>query len=129
MHSPFSRRPQSPQSLYNHCFQFLLGITIVAREIEDNCYAKFFLCVCGGGGGWNNDKSHLPVKVHSIEPAVLSYANDCGLRKMLLGNVVAKAVWDVTKHFTSFCPITKVPKTKPLKTLMFRILLTEWKVS
>ena len=61
-----------------------------------------------GGGGWNNDKSHLPVKVHSIEPAVLSNANDCGLhsiepavlsnandcglRKMLLGNVVAKAV-------------------------------------
>ena len=40
----------------------------------------------------NNDKSHLPVKVYSIEPAVLSSAKDCGLRKMLLGNVVAKAV-------------------------------------
>ena len=39
-----------------------------------------------------HNKSHLPVKVHSIEPAVLSNANDCGLRKMLLGNVVVKAV-------------------------------------
>ena len=46
----------------------------------------------GGGGGVKHNKSHLPVKVHSIEPAVLSNANDCGLRKMLLGNVVVKAV-------------------------------------
>ena len=28
-----------------HCFQFLLGITVVPSEIEDNDYAKF-----GGGG-------------------------------------------------------------------------------
>ena len=27
-----------------HCFQFLLGITVVPSEIEDNDYAKF-----GGG--------------------------------------------------------------------------------
>ena len=28
--------------LHNHCCQFLLGITIVPREIEDNGYAKFW---------------------------------------------------------------------------------------
>ena len=26
---------------YNHCFQFLLGIAVVSREIEDDGYAKF----------------------------------------------------------------------------------------
>ena len=30
-----------PQILHNHCFQFLLGITVVPREIQDNGYAKF----------------------------------------------------------------------------------------
>ena len=28
--------------LHNHCFQFLLGITIVPREIEHNDYTKFW---------------------------------------------------------------------------------------
>ena len=28
--------------LHNHCFQFLMGITVVAKEIEDNGYAKFW---------------------------------------------------------------------------------------
>ena len=30
-----------PPVLHNHCFQFLLGITVVPREIVDNGYAKF----------------------------------------------------------------------------------------
>ena len=30
-----------PKILHNHCFQFLLGITVVPREIEKNDYAKF----------------------------------------------------------------------------------------
>ena len=30
-----------PQTLHNHCFQFLLGITVVPREIKDTTYAKF----------------------------------------------------------------------------------------
>ena len=30
-----------PKLLHNHCFQFLLGITVVPREIKDNTYAKF----------------------------------------------------------------------------------------
>ena len=31
-----------PKILHNHCFQFLLGIAVVPREIEDNGYAKFW---------------------------------------------------------------------------------------
>ena len=31
----------TPQILYNHCYQFPLGIRVVPREIEDNGYAKF----------------------------------------------------------------------------------------
>ena len=35
--------PPSPtQILHNHCFQFLWGITVVQREIQDNGYAKFW---------------------------------------------------------------------------------------
>ena len=36
-----------PKILHNYCFQFLLGNTVVPREIEENGYA-FFL---GGEGG------------------------------------------------------------------------------
>ena len=32
--------------LYNHRFQFLLGIAVVSREVEDNGSETF-----GGGGG------------------------------------------------------------------------------
>ena len=32
----------APQIFHTHCFQFLLGITVVPREIEDNGYEKFF---------------------------------------------------------------------------------------
>ena len=30
-----------PKILHNLCFLFLLGITVVPREIENNAYAKF----------------------------------------------------------------------------------------
>ena len=36
-----------PKILHNDCFQFLLGITVVPGEIEDNGYANL------GGGGVN----------------------------------------------------------------------------
>ena len=29
-----------PKILYNHCFQFLPGITVVTTEFEDNVYAN-----------------------------------------------------------------------------------------
>ena len=32
--------PPPPQILHNHCFQFLLGITLVPKEIENNGYTK-----------------------------------------------------------------------------------------
>ena len=31
----------SPQILHNHCFQFLLGLTMVPRENKSNAYSKF----------------------------------------------------------------------------------------
>ena len=34
-----------------HCSQFLLGITVAPREIEDSGYAFFFVWGGGGGGG------------------------------------------------------------------------------
>ena len=40
--------PPSKEKLHNHCFQFLLGITVIPSKIEDNGYVKF-----GGGGGVN----------------------------------------------------------------------------
>ena len=40
--SPFSHRAQgtlfTPEILNNHCFQFLLGIPVDPREIEDNAW-------------------------------------------------------------------------------------------
>ena len=40
-----------PQTfLYNHRFQFLLGIAVVSREVEDNGSETFG--GGGGGGGW-----------------------------------------------------------------------------
>ena len=42
----FPLRPP-PQILHNYCFQFLRGVTVVPREIEDNGCGFFFL---GGGG-------------------------------------------------------------------------------
>ena len=32
----------APQIFHTHCFQFLLGITVVLREIKNNGYEKFW---------------------------------------------------------------------------------------
>ena len=40
----------SPQILYNCSFQFLLGITVVPREIKDSGYSIFFFFLGRGGG-------------------------------------------------------------------------------
>ena len=32
----------APKILHKHCFQFLLGMIIIRREIENNAYAKFW---------------------------------------------------------------------------------------
>ena len=44
-HTPTPPRPPPPQKkkkLHNHCFQFLLGITVGPREIEGNGHTKFW---------------------------------------------------------------------------------------
>ena len=38
---PFPPPPPPPRLFHIHCFQFLLGITVIPREIEDNGYASF----------------------------------------------------------------------------------------
>ena len=43
--------PVPPQMLHNLCFSFLLGITAVPREIENNANANVFFFLGGGGGG------------------------------------------------------------------------------
>ena len=38
----FTPPPPPKKKLRNHCFQFLLGITVIPGEIEDNAYVKFW---------------------------------------------------------------------------------------
>ena len=40
--TPFPPSPPPPQKIRNHCFHFLLGITVVPRQIEGNVHAKFW---------------------------------------------------------------------------------------
>ena len=42
--------PPPPRIIFhNLCFSFILGITVVPREIENNAYAKSFFFFGGGG--------------------------------------------------------------------------------
>ena len=54
-YSPFSHKPcctlltplppplpPKKKKLHKHCFQFLLSISVIAREIKGNSYAKFW---------------------------------------------------------------------------------------
>ena len=51
-HPPYHPPPQKKKkTLHNHCFQFLLVITVVPREIEDNGYAIYIYIFFGGVGG------------------------------------------------------------------------------
>ena len=47
-----------PQILHNHCFQFLLGITVVPREIKNKGYAILFLVGRRRGGGEVNKEDY-----------------------------------------------------------------------
>ena len=44
LHTPIMHLIYPPKNLHNLCFSFLLGITAVPREIENNAYAKFLAC-------------------------------------------------------------------------------------
>ena len=48
-HIDYNASSLPPKVLRSHCFQFLLGITVISREIEDDGYAKFFGREVGGG--------------------------------------------------------------------------------
>ena len=56
----------SPQILHNlFCFSFLLGITAVPREIENNAYANFWghiRCIMGDVqvAYWGKEKEAIP---------------------------------------------------------------------
>jgi len=41
-HIPIIHVVYPPKVLHKHCFQFLLGFTIVPRELENNTSAKFW---------------------------------------------------------------------------------------
>ena len=43
--------PQNCEILHKHCFQFLLGHTVVSREIENNSYPFFLVLFARGEGG------------------------------------------------------------------------------
>ena len=40
---------QKKKQIHDYCFQFLLGITVIPREIEDNAYANV----------WGINKVHI----------------------------------------------------------------------
>ena len=69
---PPPRFPLPPKKLHNHCFQFLLGITVVLREIEDNGYAKFFGNKQGGvlRSMWKRWKPEWALLTHSVKCVV-----------------------------------------------------------
>ena len=39
---PSNRKKKKERKLHNHCFHFLLGITVVPREVEDGGHAEFW---------------------------------------------------------------------------------------
>ena len=65
--APYPPPPTPPpkKKLHNLCFSFLLGITTVPRETENNTYADFFFGGGAGGGGGAN-KMHYG-KCGSVE--------------------------------------------------------------
>ena len=48
--------PPPPNILQNLCFSFILGITAVPREIENNAYTSFIFFWRGGGVGGGGDE-------------------------------------------------------------------------
>ena len=50
LHIPHNTPCFAPKILHNLCFPFLLGITVVPRETEDNAHQCNFFFFWGGGG-------------------------------------------------------------------------------
>ena len=89
--------PPPPQILHNLCFSFLLGITVVQREIENNAYAKFWgqiRCIITGNWKWrivnfkNMPFSFLLVLQPSQEKLKTMLTQNFGGRiRCIMGNV------------------------------------------
>ena len=62
--------PRPPKILLNLCFSFLLGITAVPREIENNAYAKF----------WGANKVHY---VENVDMAMKAFTTQRSVIKFL----------------------------------------------
>ena len=87
-----------PKILHNHCFQFLLGITFVPREIEDDSYVKF----------QEVNKVHymVYVKLVNMEDKPCSISHEFVFRRNLNVHFVALPIRSVetlsTSNFFSF---------------------------
>ena len=93
MHLINSPAPPPPQPrftkkhLYNHCFQFLLDITVVTRrEIEGNGYATIFFLGGGVGGRGLN-------KVHHGHMIMVNSRNYNGNGYKLLAKRFSEIIW------------------------------------
>ena len=64
-----------PQSFYNLCFSFLLGIIVVPREIENNAYAK----------SWGANKVHYGTSASGVWDFMARNCLANGLRAQAVG--------------------------------------------
>ena len=76
---------------HKHYFQFLLGITVILREIDDNGYAKF-----GGVGGVNKEHYGLcengdKAGLYNLQATV----NNCAMRHLTSAGV--QCMYIITK--------------------------------
>ena len=97
----FPPPPTPPQILHNLCFSFLLGITAVPREIENNAYAKFWGAKkvhygkCGSGVYGNS--------FYRLEHNFVYYL-------CFLAILSTRERYDSMKMFTCFNLTSRVPK-------------------
>ena len=74
-----------PQIFHNFCFSFLLGITAVPREIENNAYANIFFL--GGGGGREGEVNKVDYGKCATDVSISS--TDCSGTLTFLNSGVA----------------------------------------
>ena len=74
LNSPLPPFPPPPKKkIHNHCFHFLLGITVVPRQIEGNVHAKFW----GGkqGAVWSQWKWSIASRLFLVQMLLNWYFN------------------------------------------------------
>ena len=55
----FTSTPRPPKTLHNHFFNFSWVLTVVPREIDDNCYEFSLFEGRGGGKGGEDEQGVL----------------------------------------------------------------------